>query len=72
MTVGLVECMWVWQGFVFGLGICCVQMAANLVVCVCVCVCVCLFLRSVNLTLLTTAVFTPQSKVELQEAVDQC
>ena len=75
MAVGLVECMWVWPGFVFMLGICCVQMAANVVacvyVCVCVCVCVCEFM-SVTLTLLTTAAFTPQSKAELQDAVNQC
>ena len=64
MTVGLVECMWVWPGFVFVLGTCCVQMAANLVVCV--------FARSVTLTLLTIAAFAPQSKAELQEAVNQC
>ena len=63
-AMGLVECTWVWPGFVFGLGICCVQMAANLVACV--------FARSVTLTLLTTAAFTPQSKAELQEAIDQC
>ena len=47
---------------------------------VCVCVCVCVF-GSVNLTLnptliypitLTTTAFQPQSKVELQDAVQTC
>ena len=58
MYEGLVRvCVWV--------GICRVQTAANLVVCVC-------FARSVTLILLTTAVFTPQSKAELHDAVNQC
>ena len=37
----------------------------------CVFVCVCAF-RSVTLTLITTAAFTPQSKEELKDAVTQC
>ena len=87
MAVSLGECMCLLR-VRGGVGISCWQTSARLVVCVCVCECVrvyvcvyvCVF-GSVNLSpiptltyplTLTTTAFQPQSKVELQDAVQTC